>query len=271
MFVVSISVILCVLWLCTGETLPGEADQVLETLKFRDGASSSYLVALGFGIGVLAAFTPARLLFRYFATVVHELGHALMAGALLARPRSIFIHPSSSGLAMWEVPPNWGRLRAVLVSAAGYPAPSLAALAAMNAVQQGRVIAWSVFSVAVLSVAVVILIRNLWGLFWTTGVVIGSYYLYQVVSVEIAGSIVAGVAGFLAINSVQFAWIQFVLTRRARGSGVDAEAIEGYTRFPASLVALGHLALTICLGFLASRLALHDQWVDVSSWIKEFY
>lgn len=271
MFVVSVSVIICVLWLCSGETLPLEVDRLLEALKLRDGASSSFLVAFGFGIGVLAAFTPARLFFRYFATVVHELGHALMAGALLARPRSIFIHPSSSGLAMWEVPPNWGRLRAVLVSAAGYPAPSLAALAAMNAVQQGRVIAWSVFSVAVLSIAVLILIRNLWGLFWTTGVVVGSYFLHRVVSVEIAGSIVAGVAGFLAINSVQFAWIQLVLTRRARGSGVDAEAIEGYTRIPSSLVAFGHLVLTVYLGFLASRIALHDQWVDISAWINEFY
>lgn len=271
MFAVSVFVIAVVLWLCTGQVLPYELNQIFDSLSLEDGHSDSYFVALGFGAGMLAALTPARLLLRYFATVVHELGHALTAGALLARPRSIFIHPSSSGLAMWEVPPNWGRFRAILVSAAGYPAPSLAALAAVNAIDQGRIIAWSFFSVGVLSISVVMLIRNLWGLFWTTGVVVASYFLYQTISVEIAGCVVAGVAGFLTINSVQFAWIQYVLTRRARGSGVDAESIEGYTGIPASLVALGHLGVTLFLGYLSSRLALRDQLVDITSWVKEFY
>ena len=271
MLLLSLTVIFLVVVLASGEPVPTEVGSFLDSVVRQDGSSTSQLIAAGFGVGMLAALTPFRLILRYFVTVVHELGHAFMAGALFARPKSIFIHPSSSGLATWEIPKNWGRVRATLVAAAGYPAPSIASLAAMNAVSQGRTIAWSIFSVAVLSLAVVLLIRNFWGFFWTSAVITVSYLAYQRVPVDVAGALVAGIAGFLAINSIQFAWIQVKLTRFARGSGVDAEAIEQYTRVPSVLVSLGHLVVTVWLGYLSARLALEAQWVDMSNWISEIY
>ncbi len=271
MLFLSLVVITLVVALSSGEPIPTEVATFLDFIVKDDGTSTSHLIAAGFGVGMLVALTPISLILRYFVTVVHELGHAFMAGALFARPKSIFIHPSSSGLATWEIPENWGRGRATLVAAAGYPAPSIASLAAMNAIHQGRTIAWSIFSVAVLSLAVILLIRNFWGFLWTSGVIAASYFAYQRVPIDIAGALVAGIAGFLAINSIQFAWIQVKLTRFARGSGVDAEAIEQYTRVPSVLVSLGHFAVTVGLGFLSARLALEPQWADMSNWITGLY
>lgn len=271
MWLVSAGVLVTVLFLCTGQLVPISVASTLDHIVERDGTSTAQLIAMGYLGGMIAAFTPLRLLLRYFVTVVHELGHAFMAGLLLARPKSIYIHPSSSGLATWEIPPNWGRFRASLVAAAGYPAPSLASLAAVNAVQQGRTIAWSIFSVGVLSLAVLFLIRNLWGFLWTAGVIVGSYFAYQQVPVEFAGALVACVAGFLTVNSIQFSWIQFKLARHARGSGIDAEAIEQYLRIPSSVVSMGHLALTVCIGYFATRLAIESVWRDMYNWISEIY
>lgn len=271
MFPISVAVIAVALLLSSGRSLPVPVVDLLDEYLSGDGSSTNSLVAIGYGIGIGAAFTPLRLYLRYFATVVHELGHAFMAGALLARPKSIHIHPSSSGLAIYELSPNWGRFRATLVSAAGYPAPSIAALAAINAVQQGRTMAWAVFSVAVLSLSVVLLIRNLWGFVWTASVIGASYYGYDKLPVDLVGAVVAGISGYLALSSVQFAWTQLTLTRRFRGAGVDAESIEAFTKIPSKVVATGHLLVTLVLGYLSLKLALGPKWSEIDQWIRDLY
>lgn len=269
MFLVSIFVIVIVLYLSAGQPVPPEVVDLLDEYLPNDGTTSPTLVATGFGLGMFAAFTPVKILLRYFSTVVHELGHALMAGAMFAKPKSIYIHPSSSGLATWEIPLNWGRLRASLVAAAGYPAPSLASLAAVNAVLQGHILAWSFFAVGVLTMAVLLLIRNLWGFVWTSLVIGCSYFAYGAIPLDFAGAIVAGVAGFLTINSIQFSWIQLTLARRMRGTGIDAEAIEQYTKIPSKIIAGGHLLIALGIGYLSSKLAIEPRWEDISSWLTD--
>jgi hypothetical protein len=51
----------------------------LRWLAPTDGSPSTSLVAAGFVAGVVLEASPAKLLFRYFSTAVHELGHAFMA------------------------------------------------------------------------------------------------------------------------------------------------------------------------------------------------
>jgi hypothetical protein len=270
MFLVSLFVIVVVLYMSTGQPIPVEIVEFLKEYLPNDGTTSTSLVAIGFGLGMFAAFTPVRILLRYFSTVVHELGHALMAGAMFAKPKSIYIHPSSSGLATWEIPLNWGRVRASLVAAAGYPAPSLASLAAINAVIQGHILAWSIFAVGVLTMSVLLLIRNIWGFVWTSLVIGASYYAYGAFPLDFAGAIVAGVAGFLTVNSVQFAWIQLTLARRMRGTGIDAEAIEQYTKIPSVVTAGGHLLFALGIGYLAAKLAIEPRWEEILTWVENF-
>jgi hypothetical protein len=271
MFLLSVAIIAIVLGLATGVSLPIPVIDFLDLYVANDGQSTVRLVALSCVAGMLAALTPFRLAIRYFSTVVHELGHAFMAGALFARPRQIRIQPSSSGLAIYDLSPNWGRFRASLVSAAGYPAPSIAALAAVRSIQMGRSIAWAIFSVGVLSLAIILLIRNLWGIMWTAAVVGGCYYAFDKVSNDIVGAVVAGVAGFLVVNGIQFAWFQITLVRRAPGSGVDAESIARFTKLPAGLVAWGHLIVSLGIGYLAMYLAIHPYWNEMTDWVASLY
>jgi hypothetical protein len=271
MFLLSIAIIVVVLTIATGQSLPIPVNDLLDQYVKHDGGSTHQYVALAFIAGMFTAMTPLRLFLRYFSTVVHELGHAFMAGALFARPKQIRIQPSSSGLAIYQLAPNWGRFRASLVSAAGYPAPSIAAVAAIYAIDMERSIAWAMFSVGVLSLAVILLIRNLWGIVWTASIIGGCYYAFDKVSIDYVGAAVAGIAGFLAVNAIQFAWIQVSLVRRAPGSGVDAESIARFTRIPARFIAWGHLAISLGLGYWAARLAVQPYWIPIKDWVDGLY
>jgi hypothetical protein len=135
----------------------------------------------------------------------------------------------------------------------------------------GRSIAWAIFSVAVLSLAILLLIRNLWGIMWTSAVVGGCYYAFDKVSSDAVGAAVAGIAGFLVINGIQFAWIQVTLVRRAPGSGVDAESIARFTKIPAGLVAWGHLLTCLGLGYIAGNRAVSPYWDSINEWISGLY
>jgi hypothetical protein len=268
MWILSLVVLGVSLFFGTHQNLPSQAGDFLQWLAPHDGSPSAALIAFGFVVGVVLEASPAKILLRYFSTAVHELGHAFMAGALFAKPKTILIHPSSSGLAIFELAPNWGRFRSFLVSAAGYPAPSIAAVAAIHAVQSGHSQAWAVFSISVLSIAIVLLIRNFWGFFWTTGVVVASYFGLRLVSAEWVGCGVAAIAGFLAMNGIEFAQIQLNLVRNAPGSGVDAEAISRVTGFPARLVALGHLLVCLGISGAAGYFAIQPYWSEIANWFS---
>ena len=268
MWILSVAVLAISLFFGTHQTLPVQAIDFLHWVAPNDGAPAASLVALGFVAGVVLEASPAKILLRYFSTAVHELGHAFMAGALFARPKTILIHPSSSGLAIFELAPNWGRFRSFLVSAAGYPAPSIAAVAAIQAIQMGHSQVWAVFSMAVLAIAIVLLIRNFWGFFWTTGVVAASFFGLRLVSAEWVGVGVAAIAGFLAMNGIEFAQIQLKLVRQAPGSGVDAEAISQVTGLPSRLVASGHLLVCMGISGAAGYFAIQPYWSEIVNWIS---
>lgn len=267
MWFLSVAVLAVSLFFGAHQTLPAEAIDFFHWVAPNDEAPATSLVTFGFAAGVVLEASPAKILLRYFSTAVHELGHAFMAGALFARPKTILIHPSSSGLAIFELAPNWGRFRSFLVSAAGYPAPSIAAVAAIQAIQMGHSQVWAVFSMTVLAVAIVLLIRNFWGFFWTTGVVVGSFFSLRSVSAEWVGVGVAAIAGFLAMNGIEFAQIQMKLVRQAPGSGVDAEAISQVTGLPSRLVALGHLLVCMGISGAAGYFAIQPHWNSISEWI----
>lgn len=260
-----------VVLLATGNQLPIPVRDFLSERLTNDGPSTTRLVAIGFGVGMALAITPAKILLRYLSTLVHELGHAFVAGLLLASPKSIYIHPSSAGLALYMPSPNWGPVRIALTSSAGYVAPSLSALAAMNAVNQGHPLAWAMFSVCVVAFAILFLIRNLWGLLWSSAVVGACYFGYGELNVDLVGCIVAGIAGYLVINSAQDAWNQLTIARRIPGSGCDAERVAQILKTPPALIAFGHWLVTIGLGYLSAQLAISPHWADITSWLKDLY
>lgn len=62
------------------------------------------------------------------------------------------------------------------MSIAGYLSPPIAGLAAVVGIQSGYPQSWFLFSAIVLALAIVFLVRNLWGFIWTAAVVVGCYF-----------------------------------------------------------------------------------------------
>jgi len=268
MFLISILVIVPIAYVLSGRQLPVSVVDLLRDYIPNDTAPSQELVAWSMLAGAAVGATPLHKLIRYLATVVHELGHAFTAGILGGRPKQITISTDASGLAMYRPPIHWGRLRASVVSAAGYPAPAIASLAAIEAIQMGHSKAWFFFSGGTLAVAIIALIRNFWGFFWTAGAVGGSYYAARELPPELLGGIVASVAGFLAVEAYRHAFTQFSLSR-FRGTHCDAEMISIFLRLPLRPTAFLHLAATTAISVVALRQGIGPYWENIRNTVED--
>jgi len=262
-WIVSLVVLAVVGYVLAGRELPERLTEAIETYLPAESAPSIPVVAIGMIAGGLIGVTPLHRLVRYLATLVHELGHALTAGILGGRPSHITISTDTSGLAVYNPPVHWGRLRAAVVSAAGYPAPAIASLAAVHSMQRGLPQAWFVFATGVLAVAVVLLIRNFWGIFWTSAVVAAAVYGVRELNVEAIGAAVAVIAGFLAVEAYRHAFLQFAILRRSRNTGCDAEAIGRMLRVPPILVGALMLLSTASISGYALVLGVRPYWPEL--------
>lgn len=270
MFLVSLLVLGVVFYATSGRELPSEVVDQLNQLVPDDMMVDEHSMALAFMLGMFIAGTPLHTAVRYLSTVVHELGHAFSAGVLGGRPKQITINLNASGLATYYPPPTWGRLRATIVSLAGYPAPAIASLAAVRAAQTGHPKAWFAFSVGTLAVSILLLIRNFWGFLWTAGVVGGSYYGARQLDVEILGWVVGAVAGYLAVEGYRNAWQQLTLVRLASGSGCDAEMVAYWWRTNAKFIAWVHLIVVLAISGFATKMSIGPYWNEILEWVQKY-
>ena len=268
MFLISLLAIVPIAYVLSGRELPAVVVDLLESYVPNDTAPSRELVAWAMLGGAAVGATPLHKLIRYLATVVHELGHAFTAGILGGRPKQIRISTDTSGLAMYEPPVTWGRFRASIVSAAGYPAPAIASLAAIEAIQMGHSKAWFFFSGGTLAVAIIALIRNVWGFVWTAGAVGGSYFAARELTPDLLGGIVAGIAGFLAVEAFRHAYTQFSISK-FRGTHCDAEMISMFLRLPLRPTAFLHLAATTAIAGAALRQGIEPHWQDIRDRVED--
>ena len=257
-------------YLASGQQLPIELVQHLENWLPNDGRPSDQYLAMASIGGAFVGATPLHVFLRYLSTVVHELGHAFTAGVLGGRPKNITIAPSSSGLATYQPPISWGRGRASLVSLAGYPAPAVAALAAVQAIILGHTTAWFFFATATLALAIVFLIRNLWGFIWTSVVVAIAYYASQELDLRYLAIVVASVAGYLAIESVRHSSQQLSIIKRVQGSGCDAERVAYWWGLSPRLVGTIHMFISVTVSAYVCYLAINPYWDEMFSWIKKY-
>lgn len=263
MWLISLLIVIPVGWLSLGREVPAEVLDVLQSELLRPSTPSAHVLAYSFVAGLFVGGTPLHVLLRYFATLVHELGHAFTAGILGGRPRQIEIHPSSSGLATYRPPLGWGRGRASLVALAGYPSPAIAALAAVQAVLMGFTSLWFFYGAATLSIALVFLIRNVWGFLWTAGVVVGSYYIATELPAEALFWVVGSSAGYLAVESLRHASRQIVIAKHFRGSGCDAELVGSWWSISPRRVALIQFVFTAVIAGIAGFKAIEPNWTEM--------
>jgi Peptidase M50B-like len=264
MWLISVVVLSVVGYFVSGRKLPVEVVDNLNHVVSEDLAPSERLVALFFVVGAVVGITPIRIGLRYLSTVVHELGHAFVAGTLGGRPKSITISLNSAGLATYEVPPDWGRFRATIVSLAGYPAPAVASLAAVNAIHGGHPKGWFTFAVGTLAISIVLLIRNFWGLLWTAGAVLASFVLSQHVDGQYLALTISFVAGFLAVEGLRNSLEQFQIVRQTSGAGCDAERVAAWWGINSRIVAFGHILLVSAIAGNASIRALQPLWAQIT-------
>lgn len=269
MWLVSMLVLIPVFYLATGQPITPEIADWLNKIVPNDATISDQSVALGCITGIALAGSPLHLIGRYLPTVVHELGHAFTAGVLGGRPQKITISLDTSGLAYFDVPQNWDKIRATLVLIAGYLAPPVAALAAVVAVQAGLPQSWFLFSTGVLAIAIVFLVRNIWGFIWTAAIVAGCYYGVRYLPANLIASSVPVIAGYLSVEGFRDARTQQKITKFQPGSGCDAERIAYHWRLKPVMVARVHTLLVVVIGGFALRLAIEPYWSEIYQWGEE--
>jgi hypothetical protein len=269
MWLLSLIILLPTGWMALDIPLSDQLNRGIGSLISTDGTLTDQKMAIAFIAGSLVAATPFHIILRYLATLVHELGHAFTAGILGARPRTITIAPSSSGLATYEAPRSWGRGRISIVTFAGYPAPAIASLAAINAVRSEHTYAWFLFASATLATSLILLIRNAWGVTWTLLSVVASCFIAKFASLQILGIVLVGLSGYLAIEGIRHTWTQIQIVRHRRGSGCDAEKIGDAWPGTSGFFAWAHLVSVVCISTYAATRAVSPYSQELIDWVQQ--
>lgn len=197
------------------------------------------------GAGTILALTGARRIMSHASTFAHELSHCVAAIAVGASPRSITYQTDSTGLAILAFPERVGRYRRAIVFLSGYLGPVIAA----STILCGLAAGYTKEGLVVLSLAcggaLLLLVRNLWGVF-VTGLLAAAAWLGAVHlptrSTEIATGLLVGA---LATLGVRDAWGQLRL--KEPGACDAAEAARELHGIPWKLVA-GFQMTTVAFG-----------------------
>lgn len=209
-------------------------------------------VAVALVVGTLALalaaamYRPLWLVVRYIDTLVHELGHAMWAAVVGARPGAISIHLDSSGLAhsWWSGQP--GRVRRSVVALAGYLAPPIVGFSAVQAYRTGYGALWLTVAAAITAFALAVLLRNVMAVVVAI-VVLGVAVVILTQAPSTAGEASVLVGTVLAVTGIRSALNHL---RLARTDGSDAATVHTALRIPARFVAFMQVAAATVLGVM---------------------
>jgi hypothetical protein len=191
-------------------------------------------LAVGAGVG-LALVLPSARAVRQVVTLVHELGHTLVAAALGARPSGIVLRHDASGhaTARWVGRPTpVRRVALAAVAAAGTPAATIgtAAGAQLYVVAGPRPVLWSL---AAAGSVVAVLARSAWSLVIAAGLGGIAIVALRDAAAPWAGAIVVAALTAVAVRAVA----DDLRTLRAPiTDGDDARAAGRQLWLPARLV-----------------------------------
>ncbi|GIG28488.1 M50 family metallopeptidase [Cellulomonas marina] len=216
--------------------------------------------ALGLAVAALVVLVvswgPAWRVARHGVTLVHEAAHGAVALLVGRRLAGIRLHSDTSGLTVSAGRPRGPGMVATLL--AGYPGPALVGLAAARVLAEGRaaLVLWKLLVVVVL---VLLVVRNLFGL-WTVLVAGGLLVaVTQQASPEVQGVVAHALTGLLLLGSVR-AVVELGRSRRRLRGGrrqdtSDAGQLAGLTGVPGTLwVALFGLVCVGCTALAATWL-----------------
>lgn len=183
-----------------------------------DAVPSLWVVGLAAAFIVLTVvIRPLWKLTRNAVTIVHEMGHVVVARLMGRKVSGIRLHSDTSGLAITSGKPRG--LGVLLSALAGYPAPGIVGVVLVWTAFQGYAGAALVVLTVVLAVAV-LLVRNLWGLLVTAVSFAGAGWALWagdpvvIVTVVLVTGLFLAVGGFRAVFDL----------RRAHWSGNPGES-----------------------------------------------
>lgn len=195
-------------------------------------------------VGVALCLTRAWRMIRHMTTLLHELAHAIVAVFVGGRVHRITYSPDASGLATYSLPNGFGKIRRILAAGAGYCGPGVGGVVMMVAIRQDLSRLWLSFCAVSAAVALVIMIRSVWGVLYSL-VLAGALWG---ASVHLGGALVDAVAAMcgsmLLVGGIRGALIQ----QRAEDlSSSDAGQLSKETYLPARFVATVHTSLSVAL------------------------
>jgi Peptidase M50B-like len=187
---------------------------------------------------------------RNVITITHEGGHALMAVLTGRRLRGIRLHSDTSGLTVARGKPRGPGM--VLTLAAGYLAPSLVGLGAA-ALLAGGYVTLLLWATLALLLAVLVMIRNWYGLLAVTVTGALVYLVTRYAAAQTQTAVAYAGAWFLLLGGVKPVW---EVTRRRRGPHrSDPDQLARVTGVPAAvwIVLIGIINIA-CLAYGAALL-----------------
>lgn len=240
----------------TGLLLAGQGGWLLDALDavlraFGSGpvdrstaAAGPVATVAGLAVGAIAGLTrPLDRVAGQVVTLLHELGHTVVAAALGARPAGIVLRHDASGhaSATWVGRATPGRRIALaIVAFAGVPAATVATAAGaqMAALAGHDTVLWSL---AVAGVVVAVLARSAWSLL-IAGALAGLAVLALGEAVAPFGAgVVVAVLTAIAVTASRN---DLRAVRATIRPGDDARAVTGHLHVPARLVRLVRLVQT---------------------------
>ena len=210
-------------------------DSVLDEL----GAYAPFVAALVLvGVPMLWSAT------RHIVTLIHEAGHAIAALATGRQLMGIRLHSDTSGLTLSRGKPRG--MGMVLTTAAGYAAPPLLSIVASLLIAGGHVqaLAWGTL---ILSLAMLFMIRNLFGAVLLVVIVVGLVLLGRHTTLDLQVQLFYVVIWLLVLGNVR----TIGEGARNRSGRSDLDGLSHLTHLPRGL-----WVLVLYVGAIASGFAV---------------
>lgn len=168
--------------------------------------------------------------FRLLNTLIHEIGHALMALFTSGRVYKVQVFSDTSGVA-YTGSGNW--LGRVLTSLAGYPFASFVAFMFVVLVSMDHLNIVVYMIVGTLLVSLVLWVRNWFGFAWVTVFLGCTVWLYMYASTELMTMYIYVVIAVLLIESVMTAVTILRLSFSSPSESGDCFNLSQSTKIPA--------------------------------------
>jgi hypothetical protein len=189
--------------------------------------------------------------FRVVDTMIHEMAHALMAVFTSGKVISINLFADTSGSTVTKSSNKFGM---VLVSLAGYPVSSLAALLMMYLIKTGNYLFIIFILVSIAIIGMMLFIRNGYGLLWAGTFSVLNFLVIYFDNKFVIQSLSIFYSLIILTDSVIAPLYLLVLSVTQPAKAGDAANLKKASHIPAVVWALLFSAIALFCGYWAVKI-----------------